>query len=46
MIEKMKKVVLFAAVIFFGAAVLSSCKTTEHCPAYGSAPTHSVGKSI
>ena len=46
MITTMKKVVLFATVIFFGAAVLSSCKTTEHCPAYGSAPVHSVGKSL
>jgi hypothetical protein len=43
---KMKKIALFAAVLFFGAAVLSSCKTTEHCPAYGSAPTHSVGQSL
>lgn len=42
----MKKVVLFAAVIFFGAAVLSSCKTSETCPAYGSVPTHQVGKSL
>lgn len=46
MIVNMKKVVLFAAVIFFGAAVLSSCKTSEHCPAYGSVPAHEVGKSL
>ena len=43
---KMKKLMLFAAVMFFVSAVLSSCKTTEHCPAYGSVPTHSVGKSL
>jgi len=46
MIKNMKKVALFAAVIFFGAAVLTSCKTTEHCPAYGSIPTQNVGQSL
>ena len=31
----MKKIALFAAVLFITALGMSSCKSTEDCPAYG-----------
>ncbi|WP_262897928.1 hypothetical protein [Carboxylicivirga linearis] len=35
----MKKILLFAAVLFVVAIGMNSCKSSEDCPAYGQAPT-------
>nr|WP_319398687.1 hypothetical protein [uncultured Carboxylicivirga sp.] len=35
----MKKILLFAAVIFVATIGMSSCRSTQDCPAYSQAPT-------
>lgn len=46
MIETMKKVLVFAATFLFVATMMQSCKTSEHCPAYGNKAGFSVKRSI
>ena len=42
----MKKVVYFLAVSFLLGSLLSSCKSHERCPAYGSIENTKSDKSI
>jgi len=42
----MKKIILAIVVLAIGATLMTSCKTHERCPAYGSAAPTSSKKSV
>jgi len=42
----MKRVVVIVVLAFTLSLIFYSCKSSEHCPAYGQAKTNHVSKSI
>lgn len=42
----MKKIAIITVLVFALAIVLSSCKSSEHCPAYSNVDNNNIEKAV